>query len=190
MDIMLDLETMGTSPAAAIIAIGACTMDFETGDIGETFYKKITLSSAVESGGIIDPDTVLWWLAQNDAARFEFIAGNNGQALSLYAELSQFEAWIKTISDPKTVRIWGNGSDFDNVILGDSYRRIKMDIPWKFYNNRCYRTVKNLYPEIKLVRSGTAHNALDDAITQAKHLIAIMQLINQADTLKKADKPA
>jgi exodeoxyribonuclease VIII len=72
------------------------------------------------------------------------------------------------------VKIWGNGASFDNVILANAYRRNDLNIPWKYYNDRCYRTMKSLAPHIKMEREGTHHNALSDAISQANHLIRIM----------------
>jgi inhibitor of KinA sporulation pathway (predicted exonuclease) len=49
-----------------------------------------------------------------------------------------------------------------------------MQAPWKFYNDRCYRTLKAMYPHIKMPkRTGTHHNALDDAISQVNHLILL-----------------
>lgn len=77
------------------------------------------------------------------------------------------------------VRIWGNGADFDNVILASVYKRIGMEQPWLYRNNRCYRTLKALHPEIPIERVGTHHNAVDDAESQARHLLAIMRSINQ-----------
>jgi hypothetical protein len=72
------------------------------------------------------------------------------------------------------VRVWGNGADFDNPILAVAYRRtIFSGQPWKPYNGRCYRTVKNQFQDVKLVRTGTHHNALDDARSQATHLVEI-----------------
>jgi exodeoxyribonuclease VIII len=46
--------------------------------------------------------------------------------------------------------------------------------PWRHWNDRCYRTVKSLYPDVKLERVGTHHNAVDDAESQARHLIAML----------------
>ena len=34
-------------------------------------------------------------------------------------------------------------------------------------------TIKNLSPDIRIETSGTRHNALDDAVSQAHHLIKI-----------------
>lgn len=172
-DIMLDLETMGTAPNSAIIAIGAVAFDLRHGVLGEEFYEVIQLESAVESGGVIDPSTVLWWMKQGDAARAEFaIAGyrHNESLLS-------FSAWVNYVSSFEKAKIWGNGADFDNVILASAYRRGNMQLPWKFWNNRCYRTLKSLHPDVPLKRSGTYHKAIDDAISQAEHLITIMKSV-------------
>ncbi|MFM9673750.1 3'-5' exonuclease, partial [Streptomyces galilaeus] len=68
--VMLDLETMGQGNNAAIVAIGAVFFEPTTGEIGDTFYRKIDLESAAQYGEI-DPNTVLWWLKQSDAARAE-----------------------------------------------------------------------------------------------------------------------
>ena len=72
-----------------------------------------------------------------------------------------------------SIGVWGNGASFDNVILSESYYRAAILRPWPFWKDRCYRTIKTIYPDVELVRSGTHHNALDDARTQAEHLIAI-----------------
>ena len=40
-DIMLDLETMGTGPNAAIVAIGAVAFDLQAGTIGDHWYRWV-----------------------------------------------------------------------------------------------------------------------------------------------------
>lgn len=70
-DVMLDLETMGQGPDAAIVAIGAVSFDLEAGKLGSEFYTVVDLTSSVEAGGKMDPSTVLWWLQQSEQARSE-----------------------------------------------------------------------------------------------------------------------
>lgn len=161
---MIDLETMGNTPDAPIVAIGACRFDaLHVSD--DTFYRKVSLQSAVESGAKIDSSTVIWWMQQNDAARREVISGDD----DLWSVLCEFTAWIKSgdISG-----VWGNGAAFDNVILAQTYRRFGQEAPWPFWLDRCYRTIKSL-SDVPLVREGTHHNALDDALSQASHLRTI-----------------
>lgn len=170
-DIMLDLETMGTGPQAAIIAIGAVEFDIQTGQIGERFYIVIDLESSVAAGGQIDPATVLWWMRQSDAARSQF----ERPGANMVDALFQFGEWMGQRAPHKEIRVWGNGAAFDNVILAEAYRRLRIEPPWLCWNDRCYRTIKALHPTIKMQRSGTHHNAVDDAESQARHLIAILQ---------------
>ncbi len=75
---------------------------------------------------------------------------------------------------PENPFIWGNGASFDNTILEECFRRTALEMPWGYYNDRCYRTLKNLAPNVKLERLGTFHNALDDARSQAAHAVAVL----------------
>ncbi|HDY2248495.1 TPA: 3'-5' exoribonuclease, partial [Escherichia coli] len=63
--LMIDLETMGKNPDAPIISIGAIFFDPQTGDMGPEFSKTIDLETA---GGVIDRDTIKWWLKQSREA--------------------------------------------------------------------------------------------------------------------------
>ena len=48
---------------------------------------------------------------------------------------------------------------------------------WHFWNDRDLRTLLALYPEAKLLPfEGTKHHALDDAMHEAKQLLAALQL--------------
>ena len=168
-DIMLDLETMGAGPSAAIIAIGAVAFDPETGALGDEFYEVVDLASSVAEGGRMDPDTILWWLRQSEEAR----AAINSPATHILKVLKRFSDWVQERAGEEA-RVWGNGASFDNVILASAYDRAAYHRPWKFWNDRCYRTVKALHPEIKMLRTGTHHNALDDARSQALHLLEML----------------
>lgn len=158
--VMLDLETMGTRTNAAIVAIGAAAFD-DTG-ILDTFYQVVNLESSVALGMVIEPQTVLWWLKQEDPARKELYSK---QGENLTTALAQFAEWL-----PQNSAVWGNGASFDNAILSNAYKLADMEQPWSYRDDRCYRTIKAMNPGIKLERTGTLHNALDDAISQALHL--------------------
>lgn len=165
MHIMIDLETMGTGPDAAIVAIGA--VGFDNMGILREFYAHVDLGSAIKSGASVDASTIMWWLKQSDEAREALI---EAEAHSLVGALSALNNWVPWAG---VSGVWGNGATFDNVILRQSYNRTAVRCPWPFWQDKCYRTVKNAYPHIMMDRSGTHHNALDDAKSQAKHLIAL-----------------
>jgi hypothetical protein len=164
-NIMLDLETWGDAVGSVIVTLGA--VKFTEGAIINTFYARIEPKSCTDLGLKMDPDTVLWWMSRSDAARQEIT--NPGRE-DLIPVLERFARWV---DDPEA-RIWGNGSSFDNAMLEAAYKAARIRRPWKFSNDRCYRTVRALFPDVPLVRLGTHHNALDDARAQALTLMNII----------------
>lgn len=168
--VMLDLETLGTGPRAAVVAIGACEFDPRgVGTQPDSFYRRVSLATAMAAGDV-DPSTLLWWMQQSDAARKATFVGEAG---SLESSLRAFNSWLDYIDNgglAKNVCVWGNGATFDNVVIRSAFKAVGLDPHWSFRNDKCYRTVMNLVPDQGFVRHGEAHNALDDAITQALYL--------------------
>lgn len=175
LDIMIDLETMGTDSNAAIVAIGACAVDVARGVIlTPMWYCSVDLASSMKRGGVVDGSTVMWWMEQNDKARAKLLDDPKDIDLSLVT----FGAWMASWGEK--CRVWGNGSDFDNVILGNAYKRSDIKLPWSYSHNRCFRTVINLAKGLNIPkpeRVGVHHNALDDAIYQANGLIAFAKRV-------------
>ena len=67
------------------------------------------------------------------------------------------------------------------IVAIGAYRACGMPQPWPFWNNRCFRTVKNIFSQVPAPRHGIAHHALDDAERQARHLIAIHHHATQGE---------
>lgn len=168
-NIMVDLETLGTRPTSIILSIGACRVT--NGEPSDPFYRVIDVASCRDAGLTSDAATEKWWNEQDENARKVFTDPNVG----LVRALTDFASYIRGFGG-RSVRLWGNGSDFDNVILNNAYLAVGSISPWMFYNNRCFRTVRKLFwqgvtePE----RQGTYHNALDDAMHQARILGQIL----------------
>lgn len=166
-DLMLDVETMGTGPDGALVGIGAVFFDENTG-LGAEFYRAINLATAVMRGGEIDPSTVSWWLGQNDAARNAIRFGT----YHIDEALSDFAQFVARNADGN-VLVWGCSPTFDCEKVSRAMKRINLPVPWIYFNERCYRTVRERSKSVPLdVRTGL-HNALDDAKFQASHLIKI-----------------
>lgn len=163
---MIDLETMGTRPGDVILSIGAVM--FDVNGIHDEFYIAIDPKDSKAQGFKAQKSTLEWWAKQVPAAQQAAFGGKE----TIRGALDSFDVWLRS-QGYKDIRVWGNGADFDQPILTAAFNTLKMETPWKFYNSRCYRTVKGLYPTVRLERTGTHHNALDDAKTQATHLIEI-----------------
>lgn len=165
--VMVDLETLGTAPGCQIVSIGAVEFEPRNGELGREFYQVIRMAEQETFGLHTSKSTVDWWDKQSEEAKKIFF---DPQAVYIGAALSGFHAWL-----PDNALVWGNGADFDNAILAAAAHLLSHGPLWKPYNSRCYRTVKNLAPHIQLVRTGQHHNALDDAKSQAHHLMAIVE---------------
>ena len=180
--VMVDLETMGKKHNAPIVAIGAVVFDPATGSIGESFYKVVCLESSVNWGAVIDPSTVIWWLKQSSEARSAIV---NDDAIPLQDALLQFREFVSdnVAGGSKKAQVWGNGASFDNSILRSSYDCIAEDYPWEYGNDRDVRTMVELGqaisfdPKTTIPFEGSRHNALADAIHQARYVSAIWQRI-------------
>lgn len=140
--IMIDLETLGTSPNTMIATIGAIAFDNKSGKhIGQPFYAKIDLNSYKKYGVFsFDAETLSWWMEQGDGARKEAFCGNNRVKIS--QALQEFISWYGNVTyGAKKVYIWSHGASFDIPILSFALKTVEMDIPWQFWNIRCTRTL-------------------------------------------------
>lgn len=176
-DVMADIETLGTGSNAVMISIGAVRFDPATKQITDRFYTRVDPQSCMDAGLTVTGSTILWWLQQSQEARDQF----KGALPSLKMALDGFTAWMKKM--PGKHRVWGNGATFDNVILTNAYAALKMERPWGYTDDRCYRTIKALYPDVAKP-SGTGlvgHRADHDAEYQAIHLMDIWPLMRAAN---------
>ena len=172
---MIDLETMGLRPTSAIVSIGCVLFDQTT--IKDKFYTNVSLQSCLDAGLTTDKSTVDWWAKQSEEARS---AWQKDDAPSLFEGLGSFGNWLRSHCHEKFICPWGNGSDFDLVLLKSAYESQQAETPWRFYNHHCFRTMKNMFMVDDTPRVGTYHNALDDAITQVNHLHKILSVYNIA----------
>ena len=170
--IMLDLETWGTSAYSTIVMIGACAFDPFTHEDAKIVVDRFEVAiDPTSCRGLlhIDAKTLMWWMAaEREPARAIWLGQSK---VPLHVALDGFADWLRSLGsgEEKDLRIWGNGSDFDNVLLRQAYEVAKRDVPWGYWHNRCFRTLCNL-TRVDAEKGrflGTAHTALADAENQA-----------------------
>lgn len=70
------------------------------------------------------------------------------------------------------ITLWCNGPHFDEAILSACFRAVGLDVPWNYRAPRDFRTITEAagmtHDDFAPFNHGTAHNALDDAISQAQ----------------------
>jgi hypothetical protein len=169
---MVDLETMGTTPTSAILAIGAVFFDLSDENTAAelkttSFERTISLPSNEAAGRTIDASTVMWWMQQSNEARKKLY---DGELVPLNQALSHLARWIDTLN-PKPTRLWAKDPDFDNSILANAFASNGQQWFFPYWSTRSVRTAVELaWPDgdKPSVMDGVAHGALDDAIAQAR----------------------
>jgi len=170
--VMIDIETLGIEPGAAILSIGACT--FDTDGVGETVEVSVDLESCQDRGLEIDADTLKWWLGQDDAARDVLTGG-----AALPTALSELRHFLDTNDYDE---LWANSPKFDMEHLEAAYDALDWPTPWEFFRLRDVRTVTELPGAVELEQDGTEHDALDDAVHQAREVAATLRELEYGGT--------
>ncbi|OKP79800.1 hypothetical protein BTE77_06840 [Ensifer adhaerens] len=171
-DLMIDIETLGTAPGSVILSIGAVEFDAGTGEFGKEYYAAIDPQSAVAAGLTMDVSTLKWWMEQSEEARK---AAFSGERL-LGWTLGEFGDFVRN-AEPE--QVWAKPPAFDLVLMESAFRACSVPVPWHYRMARDVRTLFSVsgatQPDV-----GTAHNALDDAKSQALGVIKAYQLLGLA----------
>lgn len=176
--LMLDMETMGNSPDAPIVSIGAVFFDPSTGNTGAEFYQVVSLESSMSFGMKPDASTIQWWLKQSSEARSAILVDGAMGLREVLELLADFIA-ENAANGSHSVQVWGNGCSFDNVILRRAYVLTETPFAVPFWNDRDVRTMVELgksvgiNPRFDIPFEGDLHNALSYARHQVKYVSAI-----------------
>ncbi|WP_410754100.1 3'-5' exonuclease [Citrobacter youngae] len=176
--LMVDMETMGNSPDAPIVSIGAVFFDPSTGNTGAEFYQVVSLESSMSFGMKPDASTIQWWLKQSSEARSAILVDGAMGLREVLELLADFIA-ENAANGSHSVQVWGNGCSFDNVILRRAYVLTETPFAVPFWNDRDVRTMVELgksvgiNPRFDIPFEGDLHNALSDARHQVKYVSAI-----------------
>ena len=170
MDIMLDIETLATSPDAVVLTFGAIKFDPFNPSIqmSDGIYFRINVDEQIDLGRRVDEGTVAWWGTQSAEVREEALGETDRVSLEDFTKaLNKFGVGA--------TRIWAQGPVFDIVILENLYRQIGKPAPWQYYSIRDSRTLLKALGDD---RKGGAllHNALADAVSQAE---AVQSAVNR-----------
>lgn len=160
--LMLDFETLDVADCPVILSMGAVV--FNENGIVDCISEKIDQQSCLDLGCTISDSTLKWWEEQSAEAHKTAFGGktNIGYAMGMLVGL-----FLKYECE----EIWSAGALADIRWANNILIKLGMQKPWKYHKEMCFRTFRVIMPQIDFVKTGTAHNALDDAINQAKYWI-------------------
>ena len=161
-DVMVDIETLGTTPGCVTLSIGAVAFNPQGSETGAEFYANIDAVDATNRGFFTDQNTVKWWAGQSQEAKDHLVPNQ----LPIEEALRSFAEYFKKAGCKK---IWCHGAGFDAPLLEHAMKWLGIKVPWKYYNVRDTRTVFDLFQfdMNSVTREGTFNNALADAKHQA-----------------------
>ena len=188
--LMVDIETLGSRPGAAIASIGAVIFSPER--VLNEWECVVSIESCQLAGLKFDASTIRWWMAQSDAARSATFSHIGTPIFNALTDLALFAA------DYKVSDYWSHGATFDLVLLNEA--ALITGAPPLVKDFRRARDTRTLY-EITDVNprtfmgTGTAHNAIDDARAQALAVIESWRILRRwknaaSEQQMKAANPA
>lgn len=182
--LMFDLETAGTRSNAAIMQIGACIFDDETGEISAKFIRNVNLQSGIDAGLTVDGHVIRWWMRQGDKA---IASLENPAPVDLKEAIADFHEFIiqEVENHEKLVAYCHANFDFPILISAcDATGTITRVI--KYTQLADVRTIVRLAYRGSIVdhpckngNTGVRHNALDDAVFQAQYITDSLQSIRR-----------
>ena len=164
-DIMIDTETLSTSPRAAVMSLGYAV--FNEKEILSTGGWVINVASSILAGGEVCSDTIAWWKQREPDAVNAVTHGG----LHIDSVMSQLRD-VCVMRDVQ--KVWAHGATFDIPIV-EFYMK---EPPWRYSDHRDTRTLFDVaerrgWEKPKMV-DGVAHNAVDDAVFQAECVISAL----------------
>lgn len=175
----LDIETLSTEPNAVVLSFALVAFD-PNGTLPNTVFHErfLHLDEQFALGRDMSESTLLWWMAQLRAPRKQQERAPRGTCGEAVMDMVR---WLRTMTGEgdqiegpmvsQRAKIWGNGKDFDVVILGDLARQLGFETPWLFRNARCFRDLYLQHPDVTTeVPNLIKHSAEHDALWEAEHI--------------------
>lgn len=173
---MIDIETLSTKSNATVLVIGA--IKFDRKNIKplsqlDVFHRRIDKRSCKKLNMDIDPETQKWWEHQSKEAYYD--AFENPDRVSLREALEELCVWFG-----RSRYVWSKGPSFDCVILENAMSDLGIKVPWKFWNQRCVRTIYDLtnIKENDIVGEFENHTAVDDCYKQIQGIKMGLERLN------------
>lgn len=166
-DIMVDVETTGTSPDRhAVIQIASVKFDLATFDVEPSFFNRCLQIPKWRSW---DEETRTWWSQQKQEVLREIFSRMEPPG----AVMSDFLDWI----GPGQWRMWAKPITFDYPFISSYFRDFDVYNPFDFRTAMdCRSYLRGIAHPVEFVSEksiefkGDAHNAIYDTLHQVRWL--------------------
>jgi len=159
-EVMIDIETLSTTPGGIIHQIGAMTFEARSGRCDAPLFLQPDIDDCLTCGLTVDQATVDWW------------AGKGGVSQSCPRPLRDcLKALTDYIDIHQPRQVWAWGADFDRSMIDGAYKALGLEAPWPYWMTRDARTVHKLaFPTWRPAKGEISHNALQDCRDQIRRV--------------------
>lgn len=197
-DIMVDIETLGTSANSTIFQIAAVAFDITNGSCHTAFNEHADISKNEGYDMQVSGETLKWWVLNHPETFAELLGKGELSSEELIKSFYNWLNWIVMTKGPSNVFLWGNGILFDNNMLKTQMETNGLTYPVHFRNDRDVRTIVDL----ACVKTGLtinqfrtkwydpdlqSHDAFDDVRNQINMVAAAYRKLTSNDNL--SDEP-
>lgn len=183
--VIIDLETFDTSPRAAIFAAGLVILSPELEvKVREEYILidpfRTPIGDSRFASYKVTESTVDRWLSEDQEIAKQYLE-DRGAYNSIRDMLNDISYTIRQCPKDDFL-VYGYPSDFDIPILAHAYAKTRTQLPWKYHQSACLRTLKRLvYPSEEQLGKfdGIKHTPLADAYHEAKELIHILSYLRE-----------
>lgn len=138
--LMIDIEAMDDKPTAAITAIAAIFFNPETGEIGESFSRRINLEDSMNKGGTASAEVILRWLRQPAGVRRQMF---DDFLYDIEDAISDFYDFVNSNMPPLGVKVWYGCPSLRSAVLRTVMQKFVGD-SFEYGNEQSVVTVNEL----------------------------------------------
>ena len=161
MHVMLDIETLATTPDAVVMSVGVVKFDPHTGTPYNKTLWRPDIDEQTARDRHVSESTLEWWAKQPDHIQ-EDAFSDEGRipVVEFMKELNRYCVGME--------KIWCQGPQFDMLILENLYIQYGHHFGWQFWQVMDCRTLFQLMPvDPRKAIQQDLHSADADAYYQA-----------------------
>lgn len=179
LDVMLDLETLGTKEGSIILSVAMVTFNVDVLKAPKeefNYHQHISVLSSLFHHLRSDDSTEDWWMRQSEMARQKVLDGQK-EALNMDGVMRLLYDLLSRWNDKYDLFIWGRGvGGFDLPLLDSVMKRVMGEAgyktPWNYWAAMDVRSIVNFCKQcgLEMEKVETSHDAREDVMKQIKEV--------------------
>lgn len=178
LDVMLDMETLGTTAGSIILSVAMRTFTLDGSAPKEDFdfHHHISVLDSLWHHLQSDERTEEWWRQQGEGVRVKAMEGQK-TAVGLESVMRLLHAQLKQWNEKYDLFIWGRGvGGFDLPLLDSVMKRVMGEAgyktPWNYWAAMDVRSIVNFCKQcgLEMEKMETPHDAREDVMKQIKEV--------------------